>query len=733
MGKLNSQKHISTIKDGVTELKVYEEADKIKIQSRDSLSRRCKGMSGAPNMSDVQTSRKSSESDIKHIERIKAKCSTSVKVNVKRKVLTDISNIRGNSSRTKSYNSSKLLVSNGKCPKNASNSARKFIMGNVRPNLNGATGDKQILTRDTKASFDGRKTRIQGRKSVTTGIRPTGRNDLPPSRRSLPILQQVNIEGTDNKEKGKVRANLNKATDDKQILTQAPRKDMKASFDGPKTRIQVRKSVTTGIRRTGRNALPPSRRSLPILQQVNVEDTNNKEKVNSKKLEKGKGISGVSVLAKPKAAGDVLPQLSNHSNIRRNRVGDASARMAPRGQAKVEVGALRRKSVRTVLKITASSLNSQKCSKSNSMSGVHKCTSRVSIPCKRLVDVRTSSLSKYATSEISAEQPHQKEVPSSSSGSLATPELSIARRKSDRRKSFTCLLMARSKTADVNMQLMKELCGNVELDNLSNIYDSCNHLEVTEYVDDIYQYYWVIEAQNQPIKNYMETQKEITPQMRGILINWLIEVHLKFDLMQETLFLMVTLLDYYLSLARVKKNDLQLVGLTSLLLASKYEDLFHPRVMDLLSISAESYTRDQMLEMEKDILRKLKFRLNAATPYVFMLRLLKAAQADTRFEHLAFYLIELCLVEYEALNYKPSMLCASAIYVARCTMQMTPAWTPLLGMHGRYQESQFRHCAEMILRFHKAASTALLKVTHEKYMQSSNSKVAAIKPLQSLP
>ncbi|XP_019255589.1 PREDICTED: putative cyclin-B3-1 isoform X1 [Nicotiana attenuata] len=740
MGKLNSQKHISTIKDGVTELKVYEEVDKIKIQSRDSLSRRCKGKSGAPNMSDVQTSRKSSESDIKHIERIKAKSSTSVKVNVKRKVLTDISNIRGNSSRTKSYNSSKLLVSDGKCPKNASNSTRKFIMGNVRPNLNGATGDRQILTRapfkDMKASFDGPKTRIQGRKSVTTGIRPTGRNDLPPSRRSLPLLQQVNIEGTNNKEKGKVRANLNKATDDKQILTQAPRKDMKASFDGPKTRIQVRKSVTTGIsfnsflfgllRRTGRNALPPSRRSLPILQQVNVESTNNKEKENSKKLEKGKGISGVSVLAKPKAAGDVLPQLSNHNNIRRNRVGDASARMAPRGQAKVEVGALRRKSVRTVLKITASSLNSQKSSKSNSISGVHKCTSRVAIPCKRLVDVRTSSLSKYATSEISAEQPHQKEVPSSSSGSLATPELSIARKKSDRRKSFTCLLMARSK-------LMKELCGNVELDNLSNIYDSCNHLEVTEYVDDIYQYYWVIEAQNQPIKNYMETRKEITPQMRGILINWLIEVHLKFDLMQETLFLMVTLLDYYLSLARVKKNDLQLVGLTSLLLASKYEDLFHPRVMDLLSISAESYTRDQMLELEKDILRKLKFRLNAATPYVFMLRLLKAAQADTRFEHLAFYLIELCLVEYEALNYKPSMLCASAIYVARCTMQMTPAWTPLLGMHARYQESQLRHCAEMILRFHKAASTALLKVTHEKYMQSSNSKVAAIKPLQSLP
>ncbi|XP_060188801.1 putative cyclin-B3-1 isoform X2 [Lycium barbarum] len=724
MGKLNSQKHKSIQNDGVRELKIYEEADKINMRSRDSLS---KGKSGALNMGDVQTSRKSLKSDIKNVEKIKEKCSTSVKICVKRKVLTDISNIRGNSLRTKSYNSSKPVDSNVKWSRIANNSSRKFIMGNVKPNLNGVTGDKQILSRapfkDTKASFDGSKTKIQGRKSVTIGIRPTGRNALPPSRRSLPILQQVNIEGTNNKEKGNLRPNLNGATGYKQILTRAPFKDMKAPFDGPKTKTQGRKSVTIGIRTTGRNALLPSRRSLPVLEQVNVRGTHNKEKENSKELEKGKGISGVPVSAKPKAAGDVLPQPSTHNNIRRNRVSDASARMAPKGQAKVEIGALRRKSVKTVLKITASGLNSQTSSKSNSMSGVHKCTSRVAIPYKRLEDVSTSSLSKYATSDISAERPHQKEVASSSSGSLDIPECSIARRKSDRRKSFTCLLMARS----------KEQCGSVKLEDLSNIYDDCNHLEVTEYVADIYLYYWVIEAQTQPIKNYMEIQKEITPQMRGILINWLIEVHLKFDLMQETLFLMVTLLDYYLSLARVKKNDLQLVGLTSLLLASKYEDLCHPRIMDLVSISGESYTRDQMLETEKDILRKLKFRLNAATPYVFMLRLLKAAQADTKFEHLAFYLIELCLVEYEALNYKPSMLCASAIYVARCTMQMTPAWTPLLGMHARYQESQLRHCAEMILRFHKAATTALLKVTHEKYMCSSNSSVASIRPLESLP
>lgn len=99
------------------------------------------------------------------------------------------------------------------------------------------------------------------------------------------------------------------------------------------------------------------------------------------------------------------------------------------------------------------------------------------------------------------------------------------------------------------------------------------------------------------------------------------QVHFKFELMQETLYLMVTLLDQYLSQVTIKKDEMQLVGLTALLLASKYEDFWHPRVninistfmhfswfaflcstkkmqvKELISISAESYTRDQVLRM----------------------------------------------------------------------------------------------------------------------------------------
>ncbi|KAG2319828.1 hypothetical protein Bca52824_013041 [Brassica carinata] len=301
-----------------------------------------------------------------------------------------------------------------------------------------------------------------------------------------------------------------------------------------------------------------------------------------------------------------------------------------------------------------------------------------------------------------------------------------ARPKSKRRKSFTSLLVNGSKFDGKNDEAEQQ-------EKLPSIDDESNQLDVAEYVDDIYQFYWTAEALNPALGYYLSTQTKVSPMTRGILINWLIEVHFKFHLMHETLYLTMNLLDRYLSQVPVQKNEMQLIGLTALLLASKYEDYWHPRIKDLISISAESYTRQQILGMERIMLKQLKFRLNEATPYVFMLRFLKAARSNKKLEQLAFYLIELCLVEYEALKFKSSLLCASAIYVARCTLRMTPVWTPLLNNHTHYNVSQMKDCSDMILRFHKAAKTGKLRVTYDKYMSPDRSNIALLKPLDKLP
>ncbi|KAI8010418.1 putative cyclin-B3-1 [Camellia lanceoleosa] len=635
---------------GVKNFKVYSENDKVKVRGGDSINTQCNGTSRESlmlpgrksiplNKGVTQTNASVSKGGPKTLEKSKAKRDSSIKINVGRKVLADVSNLRGNFLRTEVHDGSKPLVSTDPGTRNASSSSSNCIMGKVRENTRQAVAGYLTLKRETK--------------------------------------------------------------------------DLKVYVDDSRSMCQG-KGNTDG-RITAKNLLPPIRKSLPASKWVNQVDTSNK-----------KESAENSQIVKPKVGRKVMPQVSNaRSNLWRNRASDGFIIMASKSQPKVDTQAFSRKSVKPIVKTTHRVSGIKMTLKSKCTAGVKKSTAVAAISCKGKDEVVTF------LSENSAFAPHgqpaQREVPSDCKSNVGTNVSdSIATKKSDRRKSFTSLLMARSKLLEGHAVVMKR-------ESLPSIYDDCNHLEVAEYVDEIYQYYWTMESWANHFDHY---------------------VHLKFDLMQETLYLTVTLLDQYLSLVTIKKNEMQLVGLTALLLASKYEDFWHPRVLDLISISVESYTRDQMLGMEKAMLKKLKFRLNAPTPYMFMLRFLKASQSDTKvcgelksqlisrpcfsaqtteLEHLAFYLIELCLVEYEALKFKSSLLCASAIYVARCTLQKTPGWTPLLANHARYEESQIRDCAEMVLKLHKAAKTARLNVTFEKYTRLDYSGVATIKPLNRLP
>ncbi|KAI9071524.1 hypothetical protein K1719_046503 [Acacia pycnantha] len=112
--------------------------------------------------------------------------------------------------------------------------------------------------------------------------------------------------------------------------------------------------------------------------------------------------------------------------------------------------------------------------------------------------------------------------------------------------------------------------------------------------------------------NYIAQQDDINERIRAILIDWLIEVHDKFDLMHETMFLTVNLIDRFLAKQNVIRKKLQLVGLVAMLLAYKYEEVSVPVVGDLILISDKASSR------------------NGPTPYVFMRRFLKAAEADKK-------------------------------------------------------------------------------------------------------
>lgn len=126
----------------------------------------------------------------------------------------------------------------------------------------------------------------------------------------------------------------------------------------------------------------------------------------------------------------------------------------------------------------------------------------------------------------------------------------------------------------------------------------------------------------------MGCQVEINAKMRSILADWLIEVHHKFELMPETLYLTMYVIDRYLSVQMVSRRELQLVGLSSMLIACKYEEVWAPPIDDFMYITDWEYSREQILVAEKAILNNLEWNLTVPTPYVFLVRFLKAAMAD---------------------------------------------------------------------------------------------------------
>jgi len=252
---------------------------------------------------------------------------------------------------------------------------------------------------------------------------------------------------------------------------------------------------------------------------------------------------------------------------------------------------------------------------------------------------------------------------------------------------------------------------------------------VCEYVNSIYNYYYRVEGATSVGPTYMANQADINDKMRAILVDWLVEVHLKFKLMPETLFLTVNLIDRYLAVMPVTRRNLQLVGVTAMLLASKYEEIWAPEVRDFVYISDKAYTRDQILDCEKGMLNTLGFHLTVPTPFQFLTRLTKAANGDKPLSHLAQYYMELALPEYSLLHFKGSMIAAAALYCAirvmRDTQQGSPdGWTYALARHSRYTEADLLPCAHALIKIQRKAATASLTAVHKKYCNPKFYEVA---------
>ncbi|XP_062211788.1 cyclin-A3-1-like isoform X2 [Phragmites australis] len=261
------------------------------------------------------------------------------------------------------------------------------------------------------------------------------------------------------------------------------------------------------------------------------------------------------------------------------------------------------------------------------------------------------------------------------------------------------------------------------------------------YASDIYSYLRSMEAKRRPAEDYIAAvQVDVTANMRAILVDWLVEVAEEYKLVSDTLYLTVSYIDRFLSANALNRQKLQLLGVSAMLIASKYEEISPPNVEDFCYITDNTYTKQEVVKMESDILNLLKFEMGNPTTKTFLRMFIRSAQEDNKkylslsLEFLGSYLSELSLLDYGLLRFLPSLVAASVVFVARLTLDPhTYPWSKKLQTLTGYKPSELKDCVTAIheLQLNRKGSSTM--VIRDKYKQHRFKGVSALLPPVEIP
>lgn len=244
----------------------------------------------------------------------------------------------------------------------------------------------------------------------------------------------------------------------------------------------------------------------------------------------------------------------------------------------------------------------------------------------------------------------------------------------------------------VTRQVKKELAAAKQLVEASRtqeeIDDECFDTSmVAEYGDEIFEYMKELEVKLLPNAHYMDNQAEIQWSMRSVLIDWVVQVHLRFGLLPETLFLTVNYIDRFLSCKIVSLGKLQLVGATALFIAAKYEEINCPSVQEIVYMVDGGYTTDEVLKAERFMLSMLQFELGFPGPMSFLRRISKADDYDLETRTLAKYFLEVTVMDERFVGSPASFVAAGSHCLARLMLRKG-TWGPSHVHYSGYTYSQ---------------------------------------------
>ncbi|EDV53784.1 G2/mitotic-specific cyclin-B3 [Drosophila erecta] len=254
--------------------------------------------------------------------------------------------------------------------------------------------------------------------------------------------------------------------------------------------------------------------------------------------------------------------------------------------------------------------------------------------------------------------------------------------------------------------------------------------QVSHYAMDIFNYLKVREPEF-PISDYMPRQIHLTPWMRTLLVDWMVELQETFELNHETLYLAVKIVDLYLCREVINKEKLQLLGAAAFFIACKYDERQPPLIEDFLYICDGAYNHDELVQMERETLRVIKYDLGIPLSYRFLRRYARCAKVPMPTLTLARYILELSLMDYATISFSDSQMASAALFMA-LRMHGGPGqldkqtWGSTLTYYTGYQLADFCDIVPVLNAGLHRKPRATIKTIRNKYSHKIFHEVAKV-------
>ena len=226
--------------------------------------------------------------------------------------------------------------------------------------------------------------------------------------------------------------------------------------------------------------------------------------------------------------------------------------------------------------------------------------------------------------------------------------------------------------------------------------------------------------------NYMILQKEINDKMRAILVDWLIDVHFRFDMKKKTLFNCIYIIDAFLSKNLIDRKYLQLLGMAALLISCKETEIMYPSLNSFLALSDFSYSLQELTNMERFVMKILDFDILAPTAEEFYAINAEYFKFGEKQRFFGEYFLDASLIDYNLLKYNQSTIAVACGYIVMKFFNLNGVHSLLKNTGDNIKQIDVKNCARDLCFLVKNLSNSSLKATKNKYMSDKYMNIAEL-------